>query len=259
MSQQNERHDFSEQGQTCPRCSQPEVRKSILHSSDRLVRKFFYRPYRCRICHLRFWQVSSLKVALFAVVIGPAIILAILWAATSDSLITERLAEAQMIDTTSKDPTDNDAEAELQMGLSHLIGDGVAKDAKKATQWFEKAANHGNAEAQYRYGLALQEGRGVLQDYKAAFHWLEKAAQQGHPQAQYNFGQIYRAGIGVDVDKARAYLWFNLAAAQGVGEAATARDSLVWQLGPQQVSALQEESRRLNQALYDKATKAQSR
>ena len=53
-------------------------------------------------------------------------------------------------------------------------------------------------------------------------------------------------GTGTAVDKARAYLWFNLAAAQGVDAAAKARDSLVWQLKPEQIAAMQEEARRMS-------------
>lgn len=44
------------------------------------------------------------------------------------------------------------------------------------------------------------------------------------------------------------YLWFNLAAAQGVEAAAKARDSLVWQLKPEQIAAMQEEARRMSPA-----------
>lgn len=257
-NQQVEERDQQDYRRLCPRCNASDVRRSWAHSHDDLFRKLFYRAYRCRVCHFRFWQVAPFKVGLFTVIIGPAFVLTLLWMGTSDRLILETTAESQAVRETKESPVQGDAEAELQMGLRYAQGDGVVKNPKEAVNWFEKAASHGSAEAQYRYGLALQDGHGVLQDYQASLHWIEQAAQQGHARAQYSFGQMYRAGIGVDVDKARAYLWFNLAAAQGVGEAASARDSLVWQLDAGQVKALQEESRRLSKAFVEKATVNQS-
>ena len=119
---------------------------------------------------------------------------------------------------------------------------------KEAARWFALAAKQGLAEAQYQYGLVLLQGRGVVQDYKAAFGWIEKPAQRGYAKAQYSLGELYRYGTGTVIDKARAYLWFNLAAAQGVDAAAKARDSLVWQLKPEQIAAMQEEARRMSHA-----------
>ncbi|MEQ1620151.1 MAG: tetratricopeptide repeat protein [Methylococcales bacterium] len=251
-NQQVEKPDQQDYQRFCPRCNASDVRRSWAHSHDDLFRKLFYRAYRCRICHFRFWQVAPLKVGLFTVVIGPAFVLTVLWAGTSDRPILETSAESQAVRETKTGPAQGDTEAELQMGIRYSLGDGVVKNPKEAVNWFEKAASHGSAEAQYRYGLALQDGHGVLQDYKASLHWIEQAAQQGHARAQYSFGQMYRAGIGAEVDKARAYLWFNLAAAQGVGEAASARDSLVWQLETEQIKSLQEESRRISQMIAEK-------
>jgi TPR repeat protein len=139
-----------------------------------------------------------------------------------------------------------DAEAQLQLGLRYAEGDGVIQNDKEAAKWFALAAKQGLAEAQYQYGLVLLQGRGVVQDYKAAFSWIEKPAQRGYAKAQYSLGELYRYGTGTAIDKARAYLWFNLAAAQGVEAAAKARDSLVWQLKPEQIAAMQEEARRMS-------------
>jgi TPR repeat protein len=68
--------------------------------------------------------------------------------------------------------------------------------------------------------------------------------------------ELYRYGTGTVIDKARAYLWFNLAAAQGVEAAAKARDSLVWQLKPEQIAAMQEEARRMSRHGQPGAIKA---
>ncbi|MHB1084979.1 MAG: tetratricopeptide repeat protein [Thiobacillus sp.] len=152
-----------------------------------------------------------------------------------------------------------DAEAQLQLGMRYAEGDGVMQNDKEAAKWFELAAKQGLSDAQYQYGLALLKGRGVVQDYHAAFSWIEKPALRGYSKAQYSLGELYRYGTGTPIDKARAYLWFNLAAAQGVDAAAKARDSLVWQLKPEQITAMQEEARRISHTGYSPApAKAQA-
>lgn len=138
--------------------------------------------------------------------------------------------------------------AQLQLGLRYAEGDGVIKNETEAAKWFGLAAKQGLAEAQYHYGLALLRGRGVVQDYRAAFIWIEKPALHGYAKAQYSLGELHRYGTGTPLDKARAYLWYNLAAAQGVEAAAKARDSLVWQLKPEQITAMQAEARRMSQS-----------
>jgi hypothetical protein len=198
---------------------------------------------RCRECRHRFWVFNPLKPLLLLAAIGVLVGLtswlvldreAVLPAApASDSLPHARAARG-------------DAEAQLQLGLRYAEGDGVIQNDKEATKWFALAAKQGMAEAQYHYGLALLQGRGVVQDYQAGFSWIEKPARRGYAKAQYTLGELYRFGTGTSVDKARAYLWFNLAAAQGMDAAAKARDSLVWQLKPEQIAAMQDEARQMS-------------
>jgi len=228
----------------CTRCGDKNVRKSSLHSSDGLLRILFYAPYRCRVCHFRFWASSPLKPFLLAAILGFGT-LGSWWLANREPTPAGRLTETAYGQVSTR-AVSGDADAELQMGLRYAEGDGVIKNNKEAALWFEKAARHDKAEAQYRYGLALLQGRGVVQDYKAAFHWIEQPARRGHSQAQYSLGELYRYGTGTERDLARAYLWFNLAAAQGVDLATKARDSLVWQLKPEQIAAMQEEARRIS-------------
>ena len=204
----------------------------------------FYTPYRCRKCHFRFWVSNPLKPFLLAGILGFGI-LGSWWLANREQTPVDRLTETAYGQVGTR-ASKGDADAELQMGLRYAEGDGVIKNDKEAALWFEKAARHNKAEAQYRYGLALLQGRGVVQDYKAAFHWIEQPARRGHSQAQYSLGELYRYGTGTERDIARAYLWFNLAAAQGVDLATKARDSLVWQLKPEQIAAMQEEARRIS-------------
>lgn len=229
---------------TCPQCGRAVLRKSTLHAGDGLRRALFYSAYRCRECRFRFWELSPLKPVWAIAILAGAIFIG-WWIPKQKSTIVETppaIAHNQIAARASR----GDANAELLMGQRFADGSGVIKNDKEAVRWFEKAARHGNAEAQYRYGLALLEGRGVVQDYRAAFSWIERPARLGHANAQFTLGELYRYGTGTVMNKAQAYLWFNLAAAQGVEKAAKARDSLVWQLKPEQITAMQEAARAMS-------------
>lgn len=231
---------------TCPQCGSDKIRSGTLHAHDGIRKLLFYTPLRCRDCHHRFWTVNPFKPALMLAGVG-ALIGVTAWL-TTDRHDGLPLAQAPVSVPHTRAEA-GDAEAQLQMGMRYATGDGVVQNDKEAAKWFERAARQGLAEAEYEYGLALLNGRGVVQDYQAAFEWIEKPARRGHAKAQYSLGELYRYGTGTPIDKSRAYLWFNLAAAQGVDTAAKARDSLVWQLKPEQLAAMQEEARRISRDL----------
>ena len=198
---------------------------------------------RCRECRHRFWVFNPLKPLLLLAVIGTLSGITAWLALNQQSAMP---ASQTVKSLPHARAAVGDADAQLQLGLRYAEGDGVIQNDKEATKWFALAAKQGLTEAQYHYGLALLEGRGVVQDYKAAFSWIEKPARRGYAMAQYSLGELYRFGTGTEIDKARAYLWFNLAAAQGVDAAVKARDSLVRQLKPEQIAAMQDEARHMS-------------
>ena len=59
-----------------------------------------------------------------------------------------------------------------------MKGQGIAKDAKQAVNWYTKAAERGHARAQFLLGRLYYAGRAVPLDYKQALNWLTKAANQ---------------------------------------------------------------------------------
>jgi hypothetical protein len=227
----------------CPQCGSNKIRSGSLHAHDGVRHMLLHTPLRCRDCRHRFWALNPFKPLLLLAAVG-ALVGVTAWLALDQDTVPP----------TAQEPTSlphiraarGDAEAQLQLGMRYAEGDGVVQNHKEAAKWLALAAKQGLAEAQYQYGLALLRGRGVVQDYHAAFTWIEKPAQRGYAKAQYSLGELYRYGTGTAIDKARAYLWFNLAAAQGVDAAAKARDSLVWQLKPEQIAAMQEEAHRMS-------------
>lgn len=227
----------------CPQCGCDKVRSASLHAYDGVRHMLLDTPLRCRECRHRFWIFNPLKpLLLFAVV--AALIGATAWLAFDPR--TSLPVAAAPGNLPQARAAGGDAAAQLQLGLRYAEGGEVIQNDKEAAKWFALAARQGVIEAQYHYGRVLLEGRGVVQDYKAAFHWTEQSARHGYAKAQYSLGELYRYGTGTAVDKARAYLWFNLSAAQGVEAAAKARDSLVWQLKPEQIAAMQDEARRMS-------------
>ncbi len=51
-------------------------------------------------------------------------------------------------------------------------------------KWYRKAAEQGFADAQYNLGLAYLHGQGVKKDDQEAADWFRKAAEQGQSRAQ---------------------------------------------------------------------------
>jgi TPR repeat protein len=70
-----------------------------------------------------------------------------------------------------------DVNAQLELGLAYLNGDGVDMDLPKAADLLEKAARQGNSTAQYELGtLIFFGGDGVAQDKVKACGWLYTSA-----------------------------------------------------------------------------------
>ena len=61
----------------------------------------------------------------------------------------------------------------------------MPQDFAQAFNWFGKAADQGNADAEVNLGIAYLNGNGVEQDSAEAAKWLSKSAGQGNALAQY--------------------------------------------------------------------------
>ncbi len=141
-----------------------------------------------------------------------------------------------------------DPQAQFMVGEHHRQGLGVARNPKKAAEWYEKAAARSHVEALYALGTLYEKGEGVRRDdgraadwYRLAagigrhagaefalaqfyyygrgvpaeageaLSWYRKAADDGHPAAQHVLGTIYESGWNVEADPIEAYKWFTLA------------------------------------------------
>ena len=113
---------------------------------------------------------------------------------------------------------------------------GVAKDEAKAVTWYRKAAVQNDAEAQVNLGLCYASGQGVAKDYVEAVKWFRKAAEQGHVKAQNNLGLCYDNGQGVAKDYVEAYKWWLLAAGQGDETAKKCLPALEFRMTREQIA-----------------------
>lgn len=102
--------------------------------------------------------------------------------------------------------------AMFNVGVAYEIGNGVPQNYNEALVWWRKAADKGMAEAYYNIGVFYLEGKGVTVDYKEAMRWLRLAAEL--PNAQQNIGLMYMEGYGVAKDREEALRWLHLAADQ---------------------------------------------
>ena len=70
------------------------------------------------------------------------------------------------------------------IGLLYMNGQGVAKDAKKAFDYFLRAAELDYGLAQYFVGVCYENGNGVNQNIFGAKRWYKKAANNGDKEAE---------------------------------------------------------------------------
>jgi TPR repeat protein len=126
---------------------------------------------------------------------------------------TDEVSSAQL----NADQTD--AEAQFNLGVKYLLGQGVPQDDTEAMKWFRRAAEQGHVNAQSNLGVMYDKGQGVPQDYAEALKWLRQAAEQGYCGAESNLGVMYLEGRGVPQDYTEALKWFRQAADEGYAEA----------------------------------------
>ena len=97
-----------------------------------------------------------------------------------------------------------------------------------------KAAQLGDSNAQVNLALLLLKGEGAKSNPQEAIGWLVKAANQGSPEGQASLGMLYALGQGVSTDLVVAQKWMTLAAEQGNSEALIAIKRLEPKLSEEQ-------------------------
>ncbi|HVA94099.1 MAG TPA: tetratricopeptide repeat protein [Candidatus Dormibacteraeota bacterium] len=109
-----------------------------------------------------------------------------------------------------------DVQAQVQLGLIYLTGDGVAKDDAEAMKWLRKAADQDDPAAERYLAEMYFKGRGAPVDDAEAAKWLHMAADQGDAQSQHNLAVLYVQGLGVPRNLKEAANWMRKSADQNL-------------------------------------------
>ena len=82
------------------------------------------------------------------------------------------------------------------------------KDEAKAVEWYTKAAEGSEPEAQYNLGLMIIIGEGTEKDLKKGIRLMEQAATNGYQLSAHVLSIIYREGMyGVKPSRLKAASW----------------------------------------------------
>ena len=99
------------------------------------------------------------------------------------------------------------ADGEFGLGKLHAAGEGVARDAAVARQWFERAAARGHSQAINVMAQAFISGElGFKRDPtdEKGLAWVRRAADQGHLVSLEYLARGHRSGEFGKVDIAQA-------------------------------------------------------
>jgi TPR repeat protein len=107
------------------------------------------------------------------------------------------------------------AGAQNNLAVMYEQGRGVPKDESEAAKWYRRAAEGNDAKAQHSLGIMYRDGRGVPRDLAKAAGWIHKSAEQGHHGAFRDMGEMYWKGSGVAQNSVLAYMWWRLGAVHG--------------------------------------------
>lgn len=108
-----------------------------------------------------------------------------------------------------------DAEAFYQTGLLYEQGRGTAADFEQASQWYRKAAAHGEMQAARQLAHLYSTGKLPAQDRQEGLVYLKWAARGGDLPAQKELARLYQQGEGgVSKNEAAGLFWCMQAALQ---------------------------------------------
>jgi TPR repeat protein len=111
------------------------------------------------------------------------------------------------------------SEAQLQLGYSYALGQGVQASAADAAKWFQAVCEQGNKTVSLLAGTELRAGKIIPADAKAAAKCLERASSLGDLEAAAALGMMYLNGEGVLKDPDRSIKLLQMAANRGNIEA----------------------------------------
>ena len=102
------------------------------------------------------------------------------------------------------------------LGLIAENGYVCEKNLNAAFVYYHRSAEAGNSVGNFCVGIFYFLGKGKIpQNHSVAAHYFEEAAKAGHADACYMLACMYNDGDGVPVDYEKAIRYLNLAARNG--------------------------------------------
>ena len=107
---------------------------------------------------------------------------------------------------------DDDSGSMLALALCYQRGEGVAREAREATAWLERAAALEHAAAEALLGICYQRGNGCAMDAFRAVDCFRNAAANGDCVAMYCLALALEQGMGIAASHSDAIGWLYSAA-----------------------------------------------
>lgn len=108
-----------------------------------------------------------------------------------------------------------DMDAQYQLAVRYIYGNGVKENLEKAAVLLEQAAEQGHVEASYDLGVCYHYGHGVEVDLRTAYELYLRAAWLGYGKGYTMVGEFYAEGICVRQNYPEAVKWFHSAMKSG--------------------------------------------
>ncbi|MBR1978524.1 MAG: sel1 repeat family protein [Akkermansia sp.] len=83
------------------------------------------------------------------------------------------------------------ADAQYELGMCCMTGNGTEKNLKKAVEWFQRAAFYQHAEAELRLAICFGKGLGIEKNIAQALYWLENSGKHGNKRAGKQYTKLY--------------------------------------------------------------------
>jgi len=112
-----------------------------------------------------------------------------------------------------------DANAQFQLGVQYMQGQGVERDYEEGIRWLSEAADQNHESAQLYLQLWDNDFEVGQQGDSIGVRWLKEAARALNVDALYRLGFLYESGRGVIANEVEANKWYQLAVSQGHQEA----------------------------------------
>jgi len=101
-----------------------------------------------------------------------------------------------------------DMNAQYELAMAYIYGNGVEEDNEKAAALLEAAAEQGHREAAYNLGVCYHYGHGVEKDLKTAYQLYLRSGLQGYGKGLNLVGDFYAEGLGVRQSWREAIKWY---------------------------------------------------